>query len=89
MRRVIGGEGTALMVGKREAMTVTADKAKYVSSGNCAFTAPDVFTQDDTTGIVTVFDAHPGEDQWRAVRLAEELCPVLAIRISQTSGDVP
>ena len=60
---------------------VKVDSGVCVSSGNCALSAPAVFDQDDHTGMVVILEEHPSADELTNVRLAEELCPVRAIRI--------
>ncbi|HEX7824541.1 MAG TPA: ferredoxin [Mycobacterium sp.] len=72
----------------RETLTVSANQRKCVAAGNCAFHAPEVFIQDEDTGIVTVTNAQPDEELWATVRLAEELCPVQAINVATSTGYV-
>jgi ferredoxin len=62
-------------------LRVLADQNRCASSGNCADIAPDVFSQDDETGVVVVLDETPGEEQHDRVRQAEMLCPAQAITI--------
>jgi ferredoxin len=59
-------------------MLVRADRDRCVGTGNCAWTAPEVFGQDEE-GMVAVLRAEPASGQARAVREAVDLCPVRAI----------
>ncbi|WP_410585852.1 ferredoxin [Amycolatopsis sp. lyj-23] len=61
-------------------MHVTIQQERCVTSGRCAFTAPEVFTQNDD-GLVEVLTERPAEDQQGAVREAAFLCPALAIEV--------
>ena len=65
--------------------TVAADRELCASSGNCAATAPEVFGQGDLDGIVVVLDEHPPDEAVERVELAEELCPVRAIRVTRST----
>lgn len=60
-------------------MRVTADQARCIGSGNCVTTAPRVFDQSDTTGLVIVTDAEIGEEDAEAVTQAVSWCPVGAL----------
>lgn len=62
-------------------MKVTADHGKCVGTGNCAFAAPDVFDQDEVSGLVIVKQDEPGEQLLGAVRQAARDCPSGAIEI--------
>ncbi|SFW73017.1 ferredoxin [Amycolatopsis australiensis] len=61
-------------------MRVAIEQERCVTSGRCAFTAPEVFTQNDD-GLVEVLTERPAADQQEAVREAAFLCPALAIEV--------
>jgi len=63
-------------------ISVSVDTGLCASSGNCAMTAPAVFTQDDQEGTVILLQPHPGLEEKANVEQAEELCPVSAIRVA-------
>lgn len=62
-------------------MRVIADRKKCCSSGMCVATAPDIFAQRDSDGLVTVLEEHPPEALRAQVRRAVETCPVGAIGV--------
>ena len=64
-------------------MRVTADRKKCCSSGMCVATAPDVFAQRESDGLVTVLDEHPPETLRAQVRRAVEACPVGAVALEE------
>ena len=64
-------------------MRVTADRKKCCSSGMCVATAPDVFAQRESDGLVTVLDEHPPEARRAQVRRAVEACPVGAVAVEE------
>ena len=64
---------------------VVVERHRCASSGNCADIAPEVFTQDDATGLVELLDADPALDRHAAVRRAELVCPAQAIAVETTS----
>jgi ferredoxin len=63
-------------------MQVTVHGDRCVTSGRCAFTAPDVFIQNDD-GIVELLTDQPAADQFEAVRDAVYLCPASAIDVRE------
>ena len=63
-------------------MRVTVDQDKCVGSGQCVLAAERVFDQRDEDGIVVLLDAEPSADQHEDVRYAANLCPALAIEVS-------
>lgn len=67
-------------------LTVTADRAVCVSSGNCVTTAPEVFDQGQDDGVVILLEKNPAEGSRERVELAAELCPVRAIGIKRGDG---
>ncbi|WP_016698569.1 4Fe-4S domain-containing protein [Actinoalloteichus spitiensis] len=70
-----GAEAGALRV------AVVADRC--VASGQCAQLAPGVFDQGESDGVVVLLDPEPPVGRAAAVRLAEEMCPVGAIRLAR------
>ena len=61
-------------------MRISVDKEKCFSSGNCVFTVPDVFDQDEEGYVVTLQTTPPTELETR-VREAAHTCPAGAISI--------
>jgi len=64
-------------------MRVKIDRRKCVGGGNCVLAAPDVFTQDDSDGLVILLDGNPPPEAHRGVLEAESLCPGRVISIEQ------
>ncbi|MFD5160080.1 ferredoxin [Streptomyces hawaiiensis] len=63
-------------------MHIDIDKDVCMGAGQCALTAPDVFTQDDD-GYSTLLPG--GEDSGSPLlREAARACPVSAITVSET-----
>ncbi|OWV11931.1 ferredoxin [Micromonospora wenchangensis] len=60
---------------------VTVDRDRCCGAGNCVVTAPEVFDQDDTDGLVLLRDPTPGGALLDRVQRAADLCPAGAIRI--------
>lgn len=63
-------------------MHVQADQRACVASGMCAVTAPAVFTQGESDGVVQVLLSDVPESERTAVRDAAGLCPVSALKIT-------
>ena len=63
-------------------MHVEADQRACVASGMCAATAPAVFTQGESDGVVRVLLPEVPESERAAVRDAAECCPVGALKIT-------
>lgn len=63
-------------------MKITADQTVCVGAGNCAFTAPELFDQDED-GTVVVIKEVPDPDEEEAAREAEAFCPSGAITIEK------
>jgi ferredoxin len=63
-------------------MKVTADREVCIGSGNCVFSAPAVFDQDDDEGLVVLLTAEvdPHGADADAVRDAVAHCPSGALR---------
>ncbi|WP_374198121.1 ferredoxin [Micromonospora sp. PLK6-60] len=64
------------------------DRDRCCGAGNCVLTAPEVFDQDDTDGLVLLRRAVPPADAVDRVRGAVELCPAGAISLDP-SADPP
>ncbi|MYJ70663.1 MAG: ferredoxin [Rhodospirillaceae bacterium] len=64
-------------------MKVIVDRDKCVGSGECVFTAPEVFDQDEDDGIVVLLTDTPEEELWEAARQAARQCPANAIRVEE------
>jgi len=62
-------------------MRVTADREVCIGSGNCVFSAPAVFDQDDDEGLVVVLTAQVDDEDADAVQNAVANCPSGALRI--------
>ena len=62
-------------------MRVAADRDVCIGSGNCVFTAPAVFDQDDDEGLVVLLtpEVDPGDAE--PVRDAVARCPSGALRV--------
>jgi ferredoxin len=64
-------------------MRITIDEDKCCGAGQCVLAAPEVFAQRDDDGMVVVLDPTPPQDQSKAVKLAAQLCPALAIKLEE------
>ncbi|MFJ7768444.1 ferredoxin [Streptomyces sp. NPDC097107] len=64
-------------------MHIGIDKDTCIGAGQCALTAPDVFTQDDD-GHSTVLPGREDGGGSALVREAARACPVGAVTVSQT-----
>jgi ferredoxin len=62
---------------------VAADRDVCIGSGNCVFTAPAVFDQDDDEGLVVLLSAEVDVQDADAVRAAVAHCPSGALRIAE------
>jgi ferredoxin len=62
-------------------MRVTVDQDRCVAAGQCAATAPDVFDQRDSDGVVVLVKAVPDAAEEHDVRQAAAVCPALAIQV--------
>ncbi|PJK20438.1 ferredoxin [Mycolicibacterium goodii] len=60
-------------------MKVTVDSKKCIAAGMCVAYAPEVFDQDDDSGIVVLLDDAPSSEQSENVRQAAEFCPAQLI----------
>lgn len=64
-------------------MKIKVDIDKCIGAGLCVLAAPQVFAQDDDTGLVVVLQEYPAADQHEAVREAARLCPALVISFDE------
>ncbi|WP_405060261.1 ferredoxin [Kribbella sp. NBC_01505] len=64
-------------------MNVIVDGDKCVGSGQCAMTAPNVFDQSDSDGLVVLLDEAPPEAEMEIASEAVVLCPAAAIRLQE------
>lgn len=60
-------------------MRVIVDRDRCCGSGNCVWSAPDVFDQDDEMGLVLVLRPEPPEEAAERVARAVRMCPAEAI----------
>ncbi|MFE2293875.1 ferredoxin [Streptomyces sp. NPDC059452] len=67
-------------------MKVTLETGRCVGAGHCVLSAPEVFDQDDTDGIVLLLDPAPAEALADAVHEAADLCPARAILVAPADG---
>jgi ferredoxin len=63
-------------------MRVVIDEKKCCGAGRCVVEAPTVFDQRDADGVVILLQPHPAEELHENVRRAAQLCPALAIDIT-------
>ncbi|GAA4903879.1 ferredoxin [Streptomyces coeruleoprunus] len=62
-------------------MRISIDSGVCIGAGQCALTAPEVFTQDDD-GFGTVVPGHEDGAGSPLVREAARACPVQAVRLT-------
>jgi ferredoxin len=60
---------------------IVANRERCIGAGNCVFSAPAVFDQDDDTGTVVVIAERVSEADAAAVRDAVDGCPSQAITL--------
>jgi ferredoxin len=63
-------------------MRITIDKDTCIGAGQCALTAPEVFTQDDD-GFSDLMPGHEDGGGDPLVKEAARACPVQAIEITE------
>ncbi|PSK97687.1 ferredoxin [Murinocardiopsis flavida] len=63
-------------------MRVRVDQDACAGSGQCVMSAPAVFDQRETDGVVTLLDDGPDPRLHGGVRTAARLCPARAIALS-------
>jgi ferredoxin len=64
-------------------VNVSVDLDKCIGAGQCVFSAPEVFDQDDDSGIAFVLEVSPAPEHHAAARLALQVCPAAAIHIAE------
>ncbi|OEJ34115.1 ferredoxin [Streptomyces subrutilus] len=65
-------------------MKIIANAEKCIGAGQCLFTEPDLFDQDESDGRVVVLNAEPeGELLVRKAREAVYLCPSRALSLAE------
>lgn len=64
-------------------MKVSVELDKFIGAGQCVFNAPEVFDQDDDSGIAVVLHESPAPELRAAARLAMQVCPAAAIHIAE------
>ncbi|MFG2478992.1 ferredoxin [Streptomyces fagopyri] len=64
---------------------IAIDKDVCIGAGQCALTAPSVFTQDDD-GFSEVLPGREDDDGGPLVREAARACPVGAITVTESGG---
>ncbi|OKK16054.1 hypothetical protein AMK16_25325 [Streptomyces sp. CB00455] len=67
-------------------MKVTLEPERCVGAGHCVLSAPQVFDQDETDGVVLLLDADPDAALADAVHEAADLCPAQAILVGPADG---
>ncbi|MFE5911293.1 ferredoxin [Streptomyces wedmorensis] len=65
-------------------MRVSIDHGVCIGAGQCALTAPDVFTQDDD-GFGTVLPGREDGGGGALVRVAARACPVRAVSVREAA----
>lgn len=65
-------------------MKLHADRDRCIGAGLCVLSAPTLFDQEDSDGLVVLLTEHPAEaDAADARKIADHICPSKAIRISE------
>lgn len=64
-------------------MKIIANRDVCIGSGNCAFTAPELFDQDEDDGTVIVIKEIPDPDQEKGAREAVAYCPSGALSLEE------
>ncbi|WP_130796333.1 ferredoxin [Streptomyces otsuchiensis] len=64
-------------------MKVILEQDKCVASGQCVVAAPAVFDQRDEDGIAVLLDPAPAAESAEDVRHAADVCPALAIQLTE------
>ncbi|HKT00753.1 MAG TPA: ferredoxin [Rugosimonospora sp.] len=65
-------------------MKVSIDGDRCVSSGQCALTAPEIFSQRESDGVGIVLNNQPAPEHHALVRHSELNCPAAAIHVQDT-----
>jgi ferredoxin len=64
-------------------MRVSVDQERCCGAGQCVLSAPDVFDQDEDTGIVVLLNATPPPERLADIHRAVDVCPAQAITIDE------
>ena len=64
-------------------MRVQVGQDICASPGQCAMTAPDVFDQRESDGVVSLRTDRPSSEQAENVRYAALICPSRAITVTE------
>jgi len=62
-------------------MTISVNRERCASSGNCAFAQPTVFDQDEQDGRVILLRESPSDISEMDLKDVENLCPGQAIKV--------
>lgn len=63
------------------ALRITVDEDRCVAAGHCVVSAPEIFDQRETDGVVVLLDPRPPAAAHDTVREAALLCPASVIRV--------
>jgi ferredoxin len=67
---------------RRARIHIDVDVHECVGAGQCVRLAPQLFTQDDKTGLVVLLDRELGQDLENSARNAAQSCPARAIVVT-------
>ena len=67
-------------------MKIVADVPKCVGAGQCVMYAPELFGQDEDSGLVVVSVPEPGQQQRELAERAVLACPSRAIWLEDETG---
>ncbi|MFE7275165.1 ferredoxin [Streptomyces sp. NPDC057623] len=75
-----------LTVKEPTTVKITLEPERCVGAGHCVLSAPEVFDQDETDGIVVLLAPAPNAALADAVHEAADLCPARAILVDGGDG---
>lgn len=67
-------------------MKIVARQHTCIGSGQCVFTDPDAFDQDDDGKVLVIREIPVGADQEGLARQAVQVCPSRSISIVEDEG---
>ncbi|MGW7410516.1 ferredoxin [Streptomyces sp. NPDC054833] len=67
-------------------MKITLEPERCVGAGHCVLSAPEVFDQNESDGVVVLLDTEPAAALADAVHEAADLCPARAILVGGEDG---
>ncbi|WP_354244550.1 ferredoxin [Agromyces sp. PvR057] len=67
-------------------MQITANRSTCIGSGQCVFTDPDTFDQDDDGLVMVLRPAPASPDELAAAKEAVHICPSRSLALS---GEAP